>query len=310
MIHVANHSRLHPHRVSMGMGGGHQERPNLMALLDPPPPTKYNFLSLGAGVQSSAMALMAAHGEPTPDAAIFADTKAEPESVYRWLDWLEGEIQRCPHPFPVYRVTAGSLTEDSLKVRTSSKSGETYLSHNVPAYTLNSDGSSGNYRRQCTDKHKLTPLIRETNRLRDGHDCTVWIGISWDEIQRMKESARRGIQHRWPLIEMRMSRQQCKEWMVESGYPEPPRSACVYCPYHSDKEWRRLKDTDAESWAAAIEYEQRLQSAAESVPRLDGIPYLHPSLVPLAEVDLTDPDKDQMMLWQDFGNECEGMCGV
>ena len=48
------------------------------------------YVSLGAGVQSSAMALMAAAGEisPMPRAAIFADTQAEPDSVYRWLDWL------------------------------------------------------------------------------------------------------------------------------------------------------------------------------------------------------------------------------
>jgi len=70
------------------------------------------FLSLGAGVQSSTLALMIAHGELDPvDAAIFADTQWEPRKVYEWLDWLEAEIQRCPHPFPVYRVTQGSLRE-------------------------------------------------------------------------------------------------------------------------------------------------------------------------------------------------------
>ena len=53
--------------------------------------------SLGAGVQSSTLVLMAARGEltPMPDAAIFADTGAEPEGVYTWLDELEKEI-----PFP------------------------------------------------------------------------------------------------------------------------------------------------------------------------------------------------------------------
>jgi len=67
----------------------------------------FNVISLGAGVQSSTIALMAAHGEiaPMPDAAIFADTQAEPVSVYRWLDWLETQLQ-----FPVHRVTAGNLS--------------------------------------------------------------------------------------------------------------------------------------------------------------------------------------------------------
>ncbi len=57
-----------------------------------------HILSLGAGVQSSTLALMAAAGEvsPMPTAAIFADTQDEPASVYKWLDWLEKQL-----PFPV-----------------------------------------------------------------------------------------------------------------------------------------------------------------------------------------------------------------
>ena len=70
--------------------------------LKPPPPTRFNYLSLGAGVQSSALALMLALGEITPqvDGAIFADTQAEPLEVYQWLDYLETVL-----PFPVYRVS-------------------------------------------------------------------------------------------------------------------------------------------------------------------------------------------------------------
>ena len=278
-----------------------------MALLDPPPETKCNILSLGAGVQSSCLALMAAKGEigPMPDAAIFADTQAEPASVYEWLDWLEKQL-----PYPVERVTHGSLTEESLRVRTSGKTGQTYLSHNVPAYTVNSDGSAGNYRRQCTDKHKIVPLNKATDSLRGGEDATVWIGISWDEIQRMRDSTRKGVTHRWPLLEMRMRRHQCIEWMEAHGYPKPPRSACSYCPYHSNREWRRLKTEEPEAWLDSIAYEKRLQETAAKIPRLDGVPYLHPSRVPLAEVDLRDPDENQGQLWNTMQNECTGMCGV
>ena len=275
-------------------------------LFDAPPPTRLNFLSLGAGVQSSALALMAVRGEvgPMPDAAIFADTGAEPAAVYIWLDWLEKQL-----PYPVLRVGCGNLTDESLRVRTSKKSGEKYIGHAIPAYILNADGSKGTYFRQCTDKHKLTPLKREVDRLRGGEDATVWIGISWDEIQRMKESIRKGVQHRWPLIEKRLTRQKCLEWMTANGYPPPPRSACTYCPYHSDREWRRLRDTDPQSWQDAISYEKRLQAAAAQIPRLTGVPYLHPQRVPLDEVNL-NRDENQGQLWNTMQNECAGMCGV
>lgn len=77
-----------------------------------------HIISLGAGVQSSCMALMAAAGEitPMPVAAIFADTQAEPKSVYVWLDWLEKQL-----PFPVHRVTAGNLADHSITLRYSKK---------------------------------------------------------------------------------------------------------------------------------------------------------------------------------------------
>jgi 3'-phosphoadenosine 5'-phosphosulfate sulfotransferase (PAPS reductase)/FAD synthetase len=50
--------------------------------------TQLRVLSLGAGVQSTTLALMAAHGEiEPPHCAIFADTGWEPRAVYDHLDW-------------------------------------------------------------------------------------------------------------------------------------------------------------------------------------------------------------------------------
>ena len=70
-----------------------------------------HIISLGAGVQSSTMALMAACGEitPMPKCAIFADTQDEPRAVYDWLKWI---VQKLP--FTVYQVTAGKLSENLL----------------------------------------------------------------------------------------------------------------------------------------------------------------------------------------------------
>lgn len=70
------------------------------------PSIRLRVLSLGAGVQSTTLALMAAHGEigPMPDCAIFADTGWEPAAVYEHLAWL-----RSPNvlPFPVHIISGG-----------------------------------------------------------------------------------------------------------------------------------------------------------------------------------------------------------
>jgi len=262
-----------------------------------------HIISLGAGVQSSTMALMAAAGEitPMPQCAIFADTQAEPQSVYVWLDWLEKQL-----PFPVHRVTAGNLGAISTQPKLSKRSGENYMPWSVPAYTLNVDGSKGTMFRQCTDKTKLTPLWREIKKVRGRADAIVWIGISWDEIMRMKPSRNAGVIHAWPLVGERMSRNDCLLWMTAHNFPKPPRSACSFCPYHSNEEWIRLKRDEPEAFADAVKYERNLQEAFRKVPRLSSIPFLHSYRKPLDTIAF-DPTGDSQL---QFNSECEGMCGV
>src|SRR5215475_20546 len=121
-----------------------------------------HLISLGAGVQSSTMALMAKHGEitPMPAGAIFADTQDEPSSVYRWLEWLEKEL-----PFPVHRVTRGSLREGLLKLHTRADGKGFSTFHCIPAFTLNDGGDKGMAPRQCTHNYKVLPLDRAARKL-------------------------------------------------------------------------------------------------------------------------------------------------
>ena len=130
-----------------------------------------HVISLGAGVQSTTMALMAAHGEiePMPDAAIFADTGAEPKAVYEHLDWL-----RSPGvlPFPVEVVRFSDLAEDIRKTAAGVKPvagrANGYLA--PPFFTVNADGSHGMLRRECTSNYKIKPIQRpgRTRKLRAG----------------------------------------------------------------------------------------------------------------------------------------------
>lgn len=270
-----------------------------------------HILSLGAGVQSSTMALMAARGEltPMPKAAIFADTQNEPKAVMTYLTWLETQL-----PFPVIRVTRGNLMEDSLEVKRSGRSGKLYMKGLIPAYVKNPDGSKGILGRKCTADYKVEMIVREARKLcawrrgEDRHLVDMWIGISRDEAHRMKPSRHKWIRSVWPLIDRRLSRVNCLAWMKRMGYPEPPRSACMACPFHSDAEWLRLKTESPEEFAGVVEYERRLIAAAASQQVLRGVPYLHASLKPIGEVEFSDlPGHMQVNL---FGNECTGLCGV
>ena len=270
-----------------------------------------HIISLGAGVQSSTMALMAAAGEltPMPVAAIFADTQDEPKSVYDWLDWLEKEL-----PFKVHRVTRGRLSETSLTMKRT-KDGRLFSKTDIPFFTLNHDGSQGKIvHRGCTRDFKIGPLMKKARNLANikRGQKTVgviqWIGISLDEIYRMKPSRDAWAESRWPLVEARFNRHDCLRWMKNHGFPQPPRSACIYCPFHSDAEWKRLKESEPHEFMKAVVFEKKLQIAKAASSNFRTTPFLHRSLRPLSEVDLsTEEDNGQQPM---FNNECEGMCGV
>lgn len=270
-----------------------------------------HIISLGAGVQSSTMALMAAHGEitPLPVAAVFADTQAEPQSVYRWLDWLEPRL-----PFPVIRVTKGNMTNESLRLRTKRDGSGTWAKNLIPAFVKNRNGTQGIMGRACTFDYKIVQLekaARQLAAIKPGQKTVgvvQWIGISLDEAHRMKSSRKPWSRHRWPLIDAGMKRHDCLRWMEKKGYPKPPRSACIYCPFHSDLEWRRLRDSEPEEFQRAVQFERDLQHTKAASDRMGGIPFLHSSLKPLDEVDLTtDIERGQGDM---FGNDCTGLCGV
>ena len=264
-----------------------------------------HIISLGAGVQSSTMALMAAAGEitPMPKCAIFADTQAEPKSVYTWLDWLEKQL-----PFPVYRVTKGSLSGAALKMRTT-KDGRKFTRTDIPFFTLSANNQIGKIlNRACTKDYKLLPIQqkqREVAGIKRGQKSVgviSWIGISLDETIRMKDAREPWQQNRWPLVEMKMRRGDCLKWIEKHHYPTPPRSACVFCPYHNDKEWKRLKTEEPDEFEKAVQFEKA------NTQNFASTPFLHRSCKPLSEVDFsTEEERGQLNM---FNNECEGMCGV
>ena len=174
---------------------------------------RMTVVSLGVGVQSTVMALMAGGGAfgRAPDCAIFADTGWEPPTIYEHLDWLADKLR-----FPLHVVDSGrSLREDAKALVN-----RNFL--DMPVYLKGTDGSGdGMGRRQCTEHYKVRPIrrkirrllgLRKRQRIPSGTTVELWLGISTDEAIRMRTSRDRWIRNRYPLIESGMSRQDCLAW--------------------------------------------------------------------------------------------------
>jgi len=279
------------------------------------------FLNLGAGVQSTALYLMALDGEIAPfELAIFADVQEEPDDVYTHLDWLDSLGGA-----PIIRVTAGKLG-DALDAGSDARGnkrtdGAHYIS--IPAYTLNPQtGKKGIIQRQCTGDFKVKPIEREIRRLcgvEKGRPVpkdiviTQYMGLSFDEPKRVIRVKQRFLAKpsnwkvEFPLWDLEMTREDCVAYLQKRVPHEVPRSACVFCPFKSDAEWRRLRDGDQKGWERAV----HIDKVCRTGTGLDSHRYLHKSCLPLAEVDLRPADEKagQKHLFSGFQDECEGYCG-
>jgi hypothetical protein len=206
--------------------------------------------------------------------------------------------------YPVHIVQWRNLKEDIIDAAQGK-----YKKYNAPLFTLNEKGKKGILRRQCTGDYKIKPVVQKTRELMGYSkgqrvDKKKWkvetiIGISTDEMQRMKPNQLKYITNIYPLIEKDISRMQCFEWMKKNNYPEPPRSACTFCPYHSNEEWSIIKQ-NKEEWEEVVKLDYLIRDSDVLKDKL----FLHSSCKPINEIDFEEKDGQFSF---SFDDECEGV---
>ena len=258
-------------------------------------------ISLGAGVQSSAMLLMALEGRfgDLPDAAVFADTQCEPYYVYEWLDFLTALVT----PFPIIRATKGNLAEAYLSgLRCAA----------IPMFSTNSSGKRIMMNRFCSKTYKVEVIRREVRKLTGkGRKARaeMWIGISTDEAQRgFKPSGLKWLSNRYPLLDRNLSRRDCAKFVFDLTGRIPPKSACYMCPYTGDDRHLDNKLNHPSVFALSAGFDIAARSLGND--QWDQDRFIHRSMIPLAQVSLKHEGQEKMFEVDAFGNECEGMCGL
>ena len=252
-------------------------------------------ISLGVGVQSTAMYLMSSIGRiDRADHAVFADPGAESPKTYEILQYLQ-DWAKSNDGIPIHVNSEKNLYKDLLKGTNST--GQQFAG--IPAFTEN----NGMLRRQCTSEYKIKPVVQSIRKLhgllpRKRMPMTqVWLGISLDEIERMKISQLPRIDYVYPLIEKRMSRSDCIKFFKEIDFPVPPKSSCVFCPYYDSKGWKNMKANDSKSFQKAINVDKALRHG-----RIKEKIFLHRSLTALEDVEFAD--QQELFMCE------EGFCGL
>ena len=239
-------------------------------------------LSWGCGVQSTTLAVMSALGDlPRLDIVITADTGWERTATYEAREFYTAWLQE--RGVRVEVVSAGNL-------------GKVCLNEHMMIPCFTSTGAP--LRRQCTSDYKVYPVKRRLRELAGYHatktphppagEIELWLGISWDEYQRMKHSRVKFITHRWPLIEQKTTRNACTEYLEAHDLPVPVKSACVGCPYRRASEWIEMRDTSPDDWQAVLAFDEANRNNPLVVRdgSTDDRLYVYSKAVPLATADL------------------------
>lgn len=273
-------------------------------------------ISLGLGVQSTALYYMSSLGEfPRVDAAIFIDLGREKTKTYEYLKFLLQWADKH-NGIPISVVKKKNLFTDLLARHNSSQN----RFASIPAYTINEDGVTGMLRRQCTGEYKIAQVDQEIRALcgiparKRNHAAEVWKGISLEEVERLSIPQEKWKTQVYPFCGYQttrkdtvrlewgrlMTRNDILNWYEAHGLPVPPKSSCVFCPYTSEFAWKNLKENHPEDFADAVRVDHAIRDSSKQ--GVDNPIFLHESCIPLDEVQFQDNQED---LWK---GECSGEC--
>lgn len=169
------------------------------------------ILCLGAGVNSTALIVLHALGKVDLDLAIFADTGSEHPETYDYLKNILIPFSKMP--IVIVKSEYLPLYEFYWRKKI------------IPTRMF----------RHCTDHYKIQP-IKKYCKERYGENYLLILGISKEERHRAKDWQR----FDYPLINLGIDREQCKQIILDAKLPLPRKSGCFVCPFTPKNEWKKL----------------------------------------------------------------------
>jgi len=235
-----------------------------------------NVWSFGGGTQTAAIAALIIQGRlPRPDFTVMADTGREKRSTWQYLKYV-----LAPQLAEVgVTVEIARAAEYATKGVWGGADRKTCL---LPVYTtldIAPGEKPGKFSNWCSGEWKgavLERYLREKHGIRKRR---IWIGISTNEMKRVRVRGKDGNPRYHPLIEtVPLSRAECVELVLSMGWPMPPRSSCAECPNQQDDEWNDTRLNSPDEFARAVAFDAEIRQTDPHV-------FLHQSGIPLGEVD-------------------------
>ena len=230
------------------------------------------ILSFGAGMQSTALALMSCQNAtaetpvfplvPVYDDVIFCDLGMEPPWVIKQVEFTR---RACEEAGIHFTVLKSPLHEDFMQ-----NFGER-RTISIPWWTVKEDGHKSRMPRNCTLDYKVNVIskyvrwellgYKKGQRLReeDKKAHEMHMGFSYEEKRRCKESPNPMFINRFPLVDMQLVRADNYAYIRDVWGLETKASACTFCPFHRNYFFQYLKENEQEEYRRLIEVDELLR---------------------------------------------------
>lgn len=282
------------------------------------------ILSCGAGMQSTALALMSCENAlaakglrrpcipeyeyPNPqvpiyDLVIFCDLGMEPGWVmYQWEFIVKACESAGIKAVKLDTDLYGHFMENFGERRTVS----------IPWWTLGDDGKKSKMPRNCTIDFKVEMIskhirwevlgYRKGQRLKDcdkkAHE--MHMGFSKEEERRCNESPNPMFVNKFPLVEMCWTRAESYAYCLDVWGLDTKASACSFCPFHQNYFFKHLKENRPEEYAELLKVDNLLRDKNPKPP-MDSDLFISRSRKRLE--DLTPEDCDDMKCFEYCGRQ-------
>lgn len=254
-----------------------------------PSKASIRVFSYGGGVQSNAILAMQAMGELLNpyDVFVFSNVGNDSENP-KTIEYIESYAKPFAEKHGIRFVETQKIRRGGKAETLKEYIFRTERSVPIPAY-MGGNGSPGN--RSCTTQFKIEVVDKWVKDNQYPY-ATIGVGISIDEFQRMRPhmtkwnnrsfaNRKLGFWKRleYPLIDMRINRQKCLEFIREVELPPAPKSSCFFCPFKKRSEWIEMKRKQPELFQEVVEIDDHIREKRKLIGR-DGV-YIHPDLIPI-----------------------------
>jgi len=229
------------------------------------------ILSCGAGMQSTALALMSCENKKEPgkwpevpvyDLIAFCDLKKEPPWVMKQVEFIKVACENAGIPFVILE---SSLYDDYMN-----NFGKRRVVA-IPFWTVDENGKKGKMMRTCTLEYKIHLIQKyvrsellgykkgQHTKPEDIKAHEMHIGFSAEESRRCKENPHKMFVNKFPLVEMGWERKDNYAYIKDVWGLETKASACTFCPFHRNYFFAHIKEHDKRGYKDLLAFDDLLE---------------------------------------------------